>query len=462
MLEAELSQQSSQSSALLNGSPFSPSTKDFIDSFGERSPALSSLRSEALSLLSNSYSVLSEKRLIQGSTNLVTSVKNNSNSVFTANLLNRIFWNTIRLINKDPSLLKDISKLTIRSNPKITIQSQLPELWWQCKASESWKGAITDLFSQYLNSTRDKAIVLFNEDQDQWISIPYTTRFEKRYLRKVSKRLSDISLSNGYFVSIDPDPKKAHNVVECVKELNEAWNNIRTALIKHEVDKAWSRYKAALLKKNQHISRKKLAELKHTFYEKHGNKIRKKIKYLRVLEFGTGKRKGVSFEEASHLPHLHIVLSGISWIDYKWAHTLYPDRIDFEIIRGSVDLNSYVLKYVKKKLCVDYSEQLLYPALYWLTNARIYSVSRGLLPSPSPHSSSGIWLYLGVYTLSSTDRIGEYIASFKKSPPSFNLHVFGNHQDPHFLSIHSLPANQINIDILRAWANNDNRFLGIY
>lgn len=361
----------------LNGSPFIPSTKDFIDSFGERSPSLSSLRSQALSILPNSYPLLRSKRLILGSDNLVSSVKNNSNQTFT---------------------------------PKPSKQSNLPLNWWECNANEGWKKEITDLFRSYLSSTQDKAIVLFNEDVDKWISIPYMTRFQKKYLRKVRKRLSNINIPSGYFLTLTIDPKAYYNIYEASKALNQAWNRLKSALQK---------------------------------------RYGKGIKFLRILEFGTGKRKGVSFEDATHLPHLHIVITGFSYLDYDWLQSVYPYRIEAKLIRGSVDLNSYVLKYVKKGLCIDYVDNLLYPALYWLTNCRLYSVSRGLLPSFSPHISTGVWEYLGVYTLSSVDRIGEYIAEWKKSPPYFDLHTYSVYQ------------NNISPLILKAWANEDRRFLGI-
>jgi len=376
----EVQEVQSSSTPLLNGSPFNPSTKDFIDSFGERSPSLSSLRSEALASLPNSYSVLKSKGCILGSSNLVSSVKNNSNQ------------------NSTPK------------NPKLTKQSNLPYNWWECPASEGWKKKVTDLFTEYLSSTEDKAIVLFNADTDKWISIPYLTRFQKKYLRKVRNRLSNISFASGYFLTLTVDPKCFTNIVEASKDLNIAWNRLINALKK---------------------------------------KYGKGLKFLRVLEFGTGKRKGSSFEEASHLPHIHVVIYGISYLDYDWLQSVYPYRIEAKPIRGSVDLNSYVLKYVKKGLCVDYSDNLLYPALYWLTNCRLYSVSRGLLPSIPPHISSGDWEYLGVYTLSSTDRIGDFIAEWKKSPPLFDLHEF------------SVYWNSINIEILKAWANEDKRYLGI-
>jgi len=361
---------------LLNGSPFNPSTKDFIESFGERSPSLSSLRSQALSLLPNSYSLLRSKGLILGY-NLVSGVKNNSNQTFTA---------------------------------KHSKQSNLPLNWWECSANEGWKKAITDLFKQYLSSTQDKAIVLFNEDEDRWISIPYMTRFQKKYLRKVSKRLSNISIASGYFLTLTVDPKCFTNIVEASKDLNHAWNRLKSALQK---------------------------------------KYGKGLKFLRVLEFGMGKRKGISFENATHLPHLHIVISGIPYLDYDWLQSVYPYRIEAQKIRGSVDLNSYVSKYVRKGLCVNYTDNLLYPALYWLTNCRLYSVSRGLLPPFSPQISTGVWEYLGVYTLSSIDRIGEYIAEWKKSPPYFDLHTYSVYQ------------NNISLQVLRAWATDDKRFLGL-
>lgn len=373
-------QQVQSSTPLLNGSTFNPSTKDFIESFGERSPSLSSLRSEALACLPNSYSVLKSKGCILGSDNLVSGVKNNSNQ------------------NSTPKTSKP-SK-----------QQNLPYNWWECPASEGWKKQITDLFIEYLSSTEDKAIVLFNADTDTWVSIPYLTRFQKKYLRKVSKRLSNISIASGYFLTLTIDPKCFTNIIEASKDLNIAWNRLKSALQK---------------------------------------KYGKGLKFLRVLEFGTGKRKGVSFENATHLPHLHIVISGITYLDYDWLQSVYPYRIEAQKIRGSVDLNSYVSKYVRKGLCVDYTDNLLYPALYWLTNCRLYSVSRGLLPPFSPHVSSGVWEYLGVYTLSSTDRIGEYIAQWKKSPPSFDLHEY------------SVYWNSIYVQILRAWANEDKRYLGV-
>jgi hypothetical protein len=85
--------------------------------------------------------------------------------------------------------------------------------------------------------------------------------------------------------------------------------------------------------------------------------------------------------QKSGRPHLHVLMSGIHWIDhvelsdvwssYGCGEIVYLKRVDSE---SQIKMSSYVLKYVNKTLS---SEDKAFSAVLFASNKRLFSMSRG-------------------------------------------------------------------------------------
>jgi hypothetical protein len=85
--------------------------------------------------------------------------------------------------------------------------------------------------------------------------------------------------------------------------------------------------------------------------------------------------------QKSGRPHLHVLLSGVKWVDhaelsnvwssYGCGEIVYLKRVDSE---NSIKMSSYVLKYVNKTL--NQSDKA-FSAVLFASNKRLFSMSRG-------------------------------------------------------------------------------------
>jgi len=124
---------------------------------------------------------------------------------------------------------------------------------------------------------------------------------------------------------------------------------------------------------------------------KHGN-----FDYLCVLEFTD-----------SGIPHLHILLNDVFFTKQDLSkegiiHRNWENQ-GIQIKVGRIRNNhimKYVMKYAKKGLIADYKvydpslvDELLPSALYWITNCRLFSTSRGLIDTSLDTAELLRWLF---------------------------------------------------------------------
>jgi len=212
--------------------------------------------------------------------------------------------------------------------------------WWK---DDEWKKDVVYGFSGYIKDIEEKIIVLEHKiEENKYLFLPHETRFDKSYKRKVREKLEGIKFDKGSFLTLTTDPKHFLNVIEATKHLKKQWNQQRSALKR-----------------------------------KHGN-----FDYLCVLEF-----------TKSGIPHLHVLLNDVFFTEEDLSkdgiiHRNWENQ-GIQIKVGKIRNNhimEYVMKYVRKSLVVDYKvydpslvDELLPSALYWITNCRLFSTSRGLI-----------------------------------------------------------------------------------
>lgn len=165
--------------------------------------------------------------------------------------------------------------------------------------------------------------------EDKWIFIRMVNRFQKVYKRKLWRKLRKlVKISWDLKIELTVDPKRFMTLGEQWKRITVWWNKLRSWMCK-----------------------------------RYG-----KFQYLRILE---ATKKG--------RPHLHVLIWGIKRIPHEeLAHVWNKYGGGFVFIRRirqSVNAVWYVLKYVNKSLKRD---NLLYGALLFASNKRLFSISGGL------------------------------------------------------------------------------------
>lgn len=212
------------------------------------------------------------------------------------------------------------------------LQLSLPDAfskkWWTLKA---WKAHARRCFLDYLEDIDSKVLLFRMELTQKPVVCDYKVRFSKEELRTTFYKWHGVKITYGSMVTVTPDPKESRNIIECKWKLREEWNNdIRKWLIRH-------------------------FDLES-------------LSYVQVLEFG----------KKYDMPHLHTLIDKVVFnkADLDALHAAFPGR-HINVIRiRDWDVKGYIVKYAKK-VYNSFSVIKDSPAyLYWLTGAKVYSMSK--------------------------------------------------------------------------------------
>lgn len=233
---------------------------------------------------------------------------------------------------------------------------------------------LLNLFLKYLSAIDNKTIVLYNEQKQKLLKIPYMTRFNsgKRLYEKIDQFYSLFENAaskyrDAVFLTLTLDAKRFKNIYIASKEISISLNRFMSYLKK---------------------------------------KFKSKISYINIFEFNK-----------SGMVHLHLVLFGFNWLmpqkilsklwdKYGMGKIVYLYSLMYDENYGGYvfkrkkpkdakdnDVSDYLIKYLKKAF---YNKSEL--ALYWLTNKRFYSYSRDLKEEEQKKIKiKAGWNYIGVF-----------------------------------------------------------------
>jgi len=165
--------------------------------------------------------------------------------------------------------------------------------------------------------------------EDEYLFIRAINRFSEDYKRRLRKKLGPLRLVKWDLkMELTLDPKRFMRLFDEFVFIDPAWAKTR----------AW-------------------------LYKRYGHS-----EFLKVLEVQKTSR-----------PHLHVLLSGISYIPHEDLYAIWQKYgggyVWIRPIEKSIDAVSYVLKYVNKTIL---GEDKTYAALLFASNKRMFSMSRGL------------------------------------------------------------------------------------
>jgi len=166
--------------------------------------------------------------------------------------------------------------------------------------------------------------------EGKWLFFRCVNRFMKAYKRKIWNKMRFLDKIEWHLkIEFTVDPK-------------------RFMLLEHEfrfVSRGWSRLRSWMLKK-------------------YG-----KFEFLKVLEV-----------QKSGRPHLHVLISGILYIDHRGLSEIWRKYgggfVWIKSVIGNINAIWYVLKYVNKTIL---GNDRVYSALLFASNCRMFSMSQGLM-----------------------------------------------------------------------------------
>jgi len=222
---------------------------------------------------------------------------------------------------------------------------------------------VTALANGYVEDINNKTLVLINHQKKDIKYLPYLTRFDYDYAKRVARKWKKIRFREGIFLTLTLDPKRFSSFSQAYTALLWGWNKISTAM------------------------RKK-------FPQSQG--------YARVVEL-----------QESGNPHLHVLVYGVNFIAIEWIRELWEEKyglgtqINVKKIENDKGAIRYLLKYLLKAFAGNTEDTVQkafrQKALLWAVNSRGWAVSASLVCLISQrliqtNGDSG-WLFLGAYPL---------------------------------------------------------------
>jgi hypothetical protein len=216
---------------------------------------------------------------------------------------------------------------------------------------------------QYVQDVKSKTIVLVNFEEQKIMYLPYRTRFDDDYGKRIARKWKKIGFTVGIFITLTLNPRLFSSLYEAYTSLIKGLNKMITAI------------------------RKRYPNFKG---------------YARVVEF-----------QESGNPHIHILLFGVDFIPIEWIRELWEERyqlgtqINVKRIENQKGAIRYLIKYLLKAFRGKSNEEVqkanMQKALLWALNSRGWAISKALFSlisnRPTQTQSSGYWVYLGVYPI---------------------------------------------------------------
>jgi len=214
----------------------------------------------------------------------------------------------------------------------------------------------------YLIDIKNKVLILLNHEKKEKKCLPYLTRFDWDYAKRVARKWKKIGHREGIFLTLTLDPKRFSSLAQAYGALLWGWNKISSAM------------------------RKKFPG----------------VEFARVVEF-----------QESGNPHLHVLVFGVNFIAIEWIRKLWEERyrlgeqINVKKIENEKGAIRYLLKYLLKAFAGNTDDTIAkanrQKALLWALNSRGWAVSGSLISliSNRPIQTNGDsgWLFLGAFPI---------------------------------------------------------------
>jgi len=230
---------------------------------------------------------------------------------------------------------------------------------------DAWgsRDTVTALAKGYVSDIKNKTLVLINHKKQDIKFLPYLTRFDFDYAKRIARKWKRIGYREGIFLTLTLDPKRFCSFAQAYSAMVEGWNKISTAM------------------------RKKFPQFKG---------------YARVTEL-----------QESGNPHLHVLIFGVDFIAIEWIRKLWEEhyqlgqQINVKKIENDKGAIRYLLKYLLKAFAGNTDDTIdkafSQKALLWAVNSRGWAVSGSIISlisdRPIQTNVGSDWVFLGAFPI---------------------------------------------------------------
>jgi len=229
--------------------------------------------------------------------------------------------------------------------------------WWMADTRSFWEKSVLDSYNDWMEVREDQWIVSLHETDeriDELLFIPWSCRRSPRYKKMLHRQMKSLfGRGKGLCIHLvlTTNPHKFRNVEDAMRGLKKSWRKL------HEM-----------------------------FVQKKG-----RFPYVGTVEISP----------ESHLPHLHILIFNVPWLDsvhhisdmwekYGQGYMVHIRKMEYN--RGLKE----VLKYIYKQQKDD-----LLGAILWATRTRSFICSNKLLKNRVSKTNPETWIpsgysYLGL------------------------------------------------------------------
>jgi hypothetical protein len=222
---------------------------------------------------------------------------------------------------------------------------------------------VTALAKGYHMDITNKTLVLLNHQKKDIKFLPYLTRFDHDYAKRIARKWKKISYREGIFLTLTLDPNRFCSFEQAYRALIKGWNKISTAM------------------------RKQFPQLKG---------------YARVVEL-----------QESGNPHLHMLIFGVDFIAIEWIRQLWEEKyklgnqINIKKIENDKGAIRYLLKYLLKAFAGNTEDTIdkafTQKAMLWAVNSRGWAVSSSIISlisnRPIQTNPNSEWVFIGAYPI---------------------------------------------------------------
>jgi len=219
------------------------------------------------------------------------------------------------------------------------------------------------LACEYDNEKANQAIILFNQETNQVLRIPYYMRFKKEYVKAIKRKMwreiyPQISdYCDFLFLTLDASTSNYHSQSDAHRKVQKYWNSLLT-------------------------------------------RLRKKYPNIRIIKSVEWQKNGLGY-------HIHVLIIGLRFLQKEWIAKTWEklEKSGWSIEIEKVFDNpkraiGYLLKYVTKNLRQN-DEIPISLVINWALRLRTIAVSHSFSShkNNSNQNQDGQWVFLGIMPL---------------------------------------------------------------
>jgi hypothetical protein len=215
---------------------------------------------------------------------------------------------------------------------------------------------------EYDNEKANSAIILYNQETNQILRLPYYMRFKKEYIKEIRRKIwrdiypQILNYKNFLFGTFEASTTKYYSQKDAHDKVQKFWNSLLT-------------------------------------------RIRREFPWVKIIKSVEWQKNGIGY-------HIHVLFCGVRYIDIEWIRDTWaklephPRAVKLKPFNNPKWALAYLMKYITKTLRKS-DEIPMSLIINWALRLRTISLSRNFRShkTNSNEKSKSDWVFLGIMPL---------------------------------------------------------------